>query len=88
MYALLTSEDNPGYPVAKFNEDDASMAGMLTSVGIVLPARLYDAEWIKPGPNNDVGYWWYDSADKTLGMQILGWEAELLTVLKRLPLAR
>jgi hypothetical protein len=29
------------YPYAKFNEDDASLGGVLTCVGIVLPASIY-----------------------------------------------
>lgn len=89
LWTLLSDERNTQYPIGKFSEDEQSLDGALTCVAIVLPERLYNAEWIKPGPNNDIGYWWYES-DKELGfgMQILGWEAELLTVIKRLPLAR
>lgn len=36
--------DNPLYPVAKFHEDEQSMDGMLTCVGIIVPERIYAAD--------------------------------------------
>lgn len=47
-YQLLTSKDNIDYPVAKFHEDEDSMAGMLTCVGIVLPEKIYKANLDEP----------------------------------------
>lgn len=41
FYNLIV--DNPLYPVAKFHEDDQSMGGMLTCVGIIVPERIYAA---------------------------------------------
>jgi hypothetical protein len=40
--------DNPLYPVAKFHEDDQSMGGMLTCVGIIVPERIYAANLEDP----------------------------------------
>lgn len=42
--ALANNEKNPGYPVAHFHEDQDSMAGMLTCVGIIVPAKIYEAD--------------------------------------------
>lgn len=89
LWTLLSDERNTVFPVSKFSEDEQSLDGALTCVAIVLPEYMYAAEWIDPGAKgNDNGYWWYESADRTFGKQILGYEAELLTVIKRLPLAR
>jgi len=69
---LANRESNPGYPVAKFYEDDASLGGMLTCVGIILPAAIYETDLNDP-----------------LSCERLGpWELELITALKRMPLAR
>jgi len=32
------------FPVAKFHEDEQSMAGMLTCVGIIVPEKIYGAD--------------------------------------------
>ena len=40
--------DNPLYPVAKFHEDEQSMGGMLTCVGIIVPERIYEANLEDP----------------------------------------
>lgn len=32
------------FPVAKFHEDEASMGGMLTCVGIIVPKEIYEAD--------------------------------------------
>lgn len=47
-WTLISSNDNPGYPVAKFREDDVSMGGMLTSIGIILPEKIYNANLEEP----------------------------------------
>ena len=89
LWALLTDERNTQFPVSKFNEDEQSLDGALTCVAIVLPEYMYEAKCIEPGANgNDGEYWWYEAPNGSGGKQILGWEAELLTVIKRLPLAR
>lgn len=40
LYDFFSTEKNP-YPFAKFHESKAAMDGMLTSVGIVLPEKIY-----------------------------------------------
>lgn len=89
LYALLAREDNPGYPVAKFHEDEQSMGGMLTAVGIVLPERLYDAEWVMPDElypawEGGEGRWFV----KGTGNWLEGWESEVTSTIKRMGLAR
>lgn len=88
LWTLLSDERNTLYPVSKFSEDEQSLDGALTCVAILLPESMYEAKWFPPNPNDEFskGYWWYTRLDG--GNQILGWEAELLTVLKRLPLAK
>lgn len=86
LYTLLTDPRNTEFPVSKFHEDEQSLAGMLTCVAIILPERLYAAEWIKPTQYSD-GYWVYDNGNN-FAERITGWEAELLDVIKKLPLAR
>lgn len=90
LWTLFSDERNTDHIVSKFHEDDQSLDGALTCVAILLPERLYDAEWIKPDYRNGTeGYWWYTTdAENKQGEQIQGWEAELLTAIKRLPLAR
>lgn len=41
LYDFFSTEKNP-YPFAKFHESKAAMDGMLTSVGIVLPEKIYE----------------------------------------------
>ena len=76
FYALLTRADAGSYPVAKFHEDEISIGGMLTCVGIVLPAKIYEAV-----PIDEVaGELIYDG--------LTPWEIEVLQKIKRMPLAR
>lgn len=72
LHTLFTDARNPGYPVAHFREDEASMGGMLTSVGIIVPEKIYSI----------------DINDATTWSDLTPWEIELATTLKRLPLAR
>lgn len=85
LWLLLSDPRNTYLPVAKFNEDQVSLDGALTCVGIVLPERLYDAEWVN---HPDGGFWFDSTAFNGVGSHIEGWEAELLDVIKKLPLAR
>lgn len=77
FYALLTREDAGSYPVARFHEDEISMGGMLTCVGIVLPAKIYDATPV----------YLYEGAD-AIYPDLTLWECNVLNALKRMPLAR
>lgn len=47
VYSFLNNAENP-YPFAKFHEDEDSMAGMLTSIGIVVPEKIYKANLDEP----------------------------------------
>lgn len=71
--ALANNEKNPGYPVAHFHEDQDSMAGMLTCVGIIVPAKIYEADLTEFGRS---------------APELAPWELELALALKRMPLAR
>ena len=70
---LVTREDNKLYPTAKFYEDDASMGGMLTCVGIIIPEKIYEADLTEFGRS---------------APELTPWELELALALKRMPLAR
>lgn len=41
LYIFFNDEDNP-YPFAKFHEDEQSLNGALTYVGIILPEKIYE----------------------------------------------
>lgn len=65
-------KDNTSYPVAKFHEDESSMGGMLTCVGIIVPETIYGVN-----PN-----------DPTTFAGLDPWELDVAFRLKRMPLAR
>lgn len=46
FYDLVRYQDQ--FPVARFHEDQDSMAGMLTSVGIIVPEKIYNADLDDP----------------------------------------
>jgi hypothetical protein len=70
LYDLL-KESN--YPVAKFHEDEASMDGMLTCVGIIVPEKIYST----------------DISDVEFALTVLTpIEFTVASALKRMPLAR
>lgn len=60
------------YPWALFHEDDASMGGMLTCVGIVVPEEIYGI---------DIG-------DASTWGNLTPWEIDLALRLKKMPTAR
>ena len=64
--------DKNTLPYSKFNEDEASMGGMLTCVGIVVPEKIYS---IRP-----------DDASTWIGLT--AWEVDLGLRLKKMPTAR
>lgn len=41
LYAFLGNDANP-FPFVKFHEDEDSMEGILTSIALILPARIFD----------------------------------------------
>ena len=42
VFEFLDSTDNP-FPYGKFHEDEQSLGGVITCVGVVLPERIYTA---------------------------------------------
>ena len=41
LYAFLNLDTNP-FPFVKFHEDEDSMEGILTSIAMILPARIFE----------------------------------------------
>lgn len=72
FYTFLNSSTYNPYPYTKFHEDDASMGGMLTCVGIVVPEQIYNI-------NID---------DSTTYQHLTSWQIELYNKIKRMPTAR
>lgn len=60
------------YPWITFCEDQESMGGMLTSVGIIVPKEIYSI----------------DLSDASTWSSLTPWEVELATRLKQMPTAR
>lgn len=75
MYDFLNSRNNP-YPFAIFHEDNASLGGLLTCVGIIVPEKIYAADEF------DLQGFPMDSPKLT------PYEIELATRLKKMPTAR
>ena len=71
MWEFLNSPHNV-YPTARFHEDQESLGGMLTSIGIIVPEIIYGI----------------DLMDASTWGSINAWEVELATRLKRMPTAR
>jgi hypothetical protein len=69
---LQTASYKNSYPWAYFCEDEASMGGMLTCVGIVVPEEIYGIDVDNP----------------TSWGSLTPWEIELALRLKRMPTAR
>ena len=87
---LFRSSENP-YPWAFFNEDVASMDGMLTGVGIILPEEVYDAKF-EPETQNTYNYYTYISPDDCNKQYVYAegedYQYELIKRIKSAPLAR
>lgn len=41
LFEFLSNDENP-YPYVKFHEDEVSLNGALTYVGLILPPKIYD----------------------------------------------
>ena len=74
-FLYISGHKNP-YPFAKFHEDEQSLGGMLTCVGIIVPEEIYTADEfdLQGFPTDDP--------------KLNPWEIELATRLKRMPVAR
>ena len=75
FYALLQSPGNKLLPYAKFHEDEQSLDNAMTCVGVVVPARIYEAD--------------LEMGIQLVAQNLLtAWEYAFLTALKGMPLAR
>lgn len=73
---FLNTYENP-FPWVSFHEDESSMEGILTSIALILPARIYDVDLEKL----------YSMASFVPG-QFTAWEWELVNRVKSTSLAR
>ncbi|NCP98081.1 hypothetical protein GW796_08625 [archaeon] len=55
LFDFLNSSENP-YAFAKFHEDEDSLGGALTYVGVVLPSFIYDLAYFIRTSSNDYEY--------------------------------
>ena len=84
LAAVFNDKDNP-FVWDCFSEDEESLNGAMTCVGIILPERIYEtAKILREGPPYDSdkfagGFWTEDFTE---------WEAELIKLLNSCPLAR
>jgi hypothetical protein len=73
---FLNTYENP-FPWVSFHEDESSMEGILTSIALILPARIYDVDLEEL----------YSMASFVPG-QFTAWEWELVNRVKSTSLAR
>lgn len=99
MYAFLNDTVNP-YPFAPFHEDEESLGGIMTSVAVILPARIFDTASLQRRSMLPEGVTY--TYDKLLGEHRFAfdedgetrletfseWEHELMQRLSRCGLAR
>jgi len=71
FYYFLVDENNP-YLFTKFHEDEQSLGGIITCVGLIVPESIYN----------------FKEDDPTTWDELTPWEIELATKLKRMPTAR
>lgn len=82
LYNHLNDSDNP-YPFVKFHEDEQSLNGALTYVGIILPERVYDA-----AAQIREGTYEFNSYQNPSIEPISFWEHGLITLLNDCGLAK
>lgn len=78
LESFLNTYANP-FPWVSFHEDESSMEGILTSIAIIIPDRIYDAEVEEQ--------YWGGMASQIPG-EFTEWEWELYHRIKSAPLAR
>ena len=98
IHGFLNSPHNP-YPFSPFHEDEDSAAGRLTSVGIVLPARIFETasllrrRELPPGVCYtfdrllDVHRFTIDDDSGIETFEFSAWEFELMQLLNKFSLA-
>jgi len=75
IQGLLSLHYNP-YPWAYFHEDEIALQSALTCIGLILPARIYEAaEELREN-------------DCVLGVDLLDWDLDLCKILNSCGLAR
>lgn len=98
VHEFLDSPHNP-YPFAPFHEDESSAGGRMTTVGIVLPARIFETASLLRRRELPVGVCYTN--DKLLGIhrftfeedgeirsdEFSEWEFELMQLLNKFRLA-
>ena len=84
LYAFLSSEENP-YPYANFHEGQDALDGALTSVGIILPEKIYG---IDPKLVPDSVYFATHFFFPYNSEEYSQWETELIQRLSQFSLAR
>lgn len=95
--ALLDTKDNP-FSWTSFSEDEESLNGAMTCVGIILPERIYEAASVLRKNKIDVDRWSkldpdhpHFSRKVRLGEKVeeyTEWEIELIKLINSRPLAR
>jgi hypothetical protein len=81
---LFDDGRNTGFPYMTFHEDEQSMDGMLTCVGIVVPEYIYEAEARVIASDSESTTYGYFYNDKHLST----WEEEVFLKIKNCSLAR
>jgi len=92
---------NPSdFPWAHFSEDEETMNGMMTAVGIILPERIYEAARVLREKRVDMERWvkidlidpYHQHFSRKVQLEKLEefteWEAELIKLINSCPLAR
>lgn len=77
-----------GLPLVKFYEDEASLNGALTVVGIIVPAELYDTKYRKPEDGVTEAYTYESLAGGSINYFVGTPEFEFIKYLKSFRLAQ
>lgn len=87
FFVAGSRQDQNAFPFADFSEDEQSLCGALTSVGIVLSPRIYDTA--AEDRQNGGKYEYRNSSVVRHGRPLLNdWEEELIVRLNRYGLAK
>jgi hypothetical protein len=86
LIGFFINSRNP-YPFVPFNEDQDSLDGALTGVGIILPEEIYDAK-IKSAPLDTGGFVELGYEHEDIIYPFGSYEYELIKRIKSAPLAR
>ena len=89
LYDFFSSEENP-YPFAKFHEGQDALDGALTSVGIILPEKIYgiDPKMVPDALVFFVTHSFYSTTITDKTYEYSKWELELILKISQFGLAR